>query len=88
MEDKITAYGNYLAGTEKADNTTALYLREAAAFIQYIGDKTVTKTLVMDYKDELMEKYSKPSTINSKIIATNAYLKYIGQGDCTVKTVS
>lgn len=34
MEDKITAYGNYLAGTEKADNTTALYLREAAAFIQ------------------------------------------------------
>ena len=69
MENRLTAYGNYLAGTEKADNTTALYIREAAAFIQYIGDKTVTKTLVMEYKDELMEKYSKPSTINAKIIA-------------------
>ena len=33
MEDKIIAYGDYLAGTEKADNTTALYIREAAAFI-------------------------------------------------------
>ena len=33
MENRLTAYGNYLAGTEKADNTTALYIREAAAFI-------------------------------------------------------
>ena len=31
MENRLTAYGNYLAGTEKADNTTALYIREAAA---------------------------------------------------------
>lgn len=28
MENRLTAYGNYLAGTEKADN-----IREAAAFI-------------------------------------------------------
>ena len=47
MENKLTAYGDYLAGTEKADNTTALYIREAAAFIQYIGDKTVTKTFII-----------------------------------------
>lgn len=87
MENRLTAYGNYLAGTEKAENTTALYIREAAAFIQYIGDKTVTKTLVMEYKDELMEKYSKPSTINAKIIAINSYLKFTGQGACTVKTI-
>ena len=33
MENRLTAYVNYLAGTEKADNTTALYIREAAAFI-------------------------------------------------------
>ena len=80
MEDKITAYGDYLAGTEKADNTTALYIREAAAFIQYIGDRTVTKTLVMEYKDELMEKYRKPSTINAKIIASlflNTLIRFV-----------
>ena len=33
MENRLTAYGHYLAGTEKADNTTALYIREVAAFI-------------------------------------------------------
>ena len=41
----------------------------------------------MEYKDELMEKYSKPSTINAKIIAINSYLKFTGQGACTVKTI-
>ena len=45
----------------KTHNLFVIHEREAAAFIQYIGDKTVTKTLVMDYKDELMEKYTKPS---------------------------
>lgn len=30
MENRLTAYGNYLAGRS---NTTALYIREAAAFI-------------------------------------------------------
>lgn len=64
----------------KTHNLFVIHEREAAAFIQYIGDKTVTKTLVMEYKDELMEKYSKPSTINAKIIAINSYLKFTGQG--------
>ena len=71
----------------KTHNLFVIHEREAAAFIQYIGDKTVTKTLVMEYKDELMEKYSKPSTINAKIIAINSYLKFTGQGACTVKTI-
>ena len=32
MENRLTAYGNYLAGTEKADNTTALYIRGSSGF--------------------------------------------------------
>ena len=87
MKDKFIEYKNYLADTEKADNTIALYEREARAFENYIGKRDVSKQLVTEYKKELSKKYNKIATINAKITAVNVYLKYIRQNQCVVKTI-
>lgn len=87
MKDKFIEYKNYLADAEKADNTIALYEREARTFENYIGKRDVTKQLVTEYKKELTKKYNKIATINAKITAVNVYLKYIRQNQCVVKTI-
>lgn len=86
-EVRLNEYRKYLVDTEKAGNTMVLYLREAEKFMEFAGNRTICKEVVMEYKKLLLKKYAKTSTINTKITAVNRYLKYAGLSECRVKTI-
>ena len=57
-ERKITntqmeSYHQYLIREEKSTATVEKYLRDARAFVVYVGGEIVTKEVVMAYKKEL-----------------------------------
>ena len=63
----IGKFRNYLLEDEKSKATVEKYLRDARAFLVYAGEKAVTKTLVIQYKEYLIEKSYAVRSVNSML---------------------
>lgn len=74
-EKLIIKYKEYLIEEEKSESTIEKYIRDVTAFSEWVGDVEITKTRVLDYKKELVEKYT-PATVNSIIAALNGFFDY------------
>lgn len=73
-----------LVEEEKSNATIQKYLRDVKKFCDFAGEKTVTKELVISYKQYLLQNY-KPASTNSMLAAVNRFLKSVGWFDCEVK---
>lgn len=87
--EKITAYllSEYEANLrqqEKSEATIRKYMRDVKAFEKYVGKTTVTKSKVMDYKEQLLQQYE-ISSANSMIAAINSFFSFAGWQHCKVK---
>ena len=72
---KILRYKEYLIDEEKSDETTKMYIRDIRTFHKWLGDRTLTKQIVLEYKNEIVEKYA-PTTVNTIIAALNGFFNY------------
>ena len=89
----IKEYEAYLIAEELAEASIEKYLADAGELIEYMKDREYNKTSLIAYKDYLLSEEANdgrgytPSSVNSKIISTNKYLKWQGLDDLTIKTV-
>lgn len=84
--ERITAYKDKLIEDELSNNTISKYIRDAQAFENWLNGRDLTKTLTIQYKEQLKEKF-KTSTVNNKIITLNKYLKFNDRAEETVKNI-
>lgn len=84
--DNLEKYADYLLEHELAIQTRKIYLKQAEIFLNFLGDRAITRKEVIGYKQSLVEQNSKIATSNLYIVALNSYLKYAGHGDFCVKT--
>lgn len=82
----MEAYKVYLVEEEKSELTVEKYLRDVRQFLLWLGDKALTKSEVLAYKAELVERYAVAS-VNSILSSLNNYFGFIGRVDCKVKTI-
>lgn len=61
------------------------YLRDINTFVQWLGDRDVTKELTATWKSCLLEQGYAPVTINSMLSALNGLFKFLGWNECRVK---
>lgn len=80
----IRDFENHLHSDEKSDNTIEKYLRDVRAFTVFVQAREISKTVVMEFKASLAEKYEVASA-NSMIAAVNAFLRFMGWSDCCIK---
>ena len=86
LKDKLEEFIVELKYSEKAENTFKKYKVDVCQFINSIEhENDINKDDVIKYKREMMESKFKPSTINSKIISINKFLKYVGLNELLVK---
>ena len=71
----ILQYKNYLVDEEKSDVTVEKYVRDVKAFYEWLGDRELTKSVVLEYKVKLIDEYS-PATVNSVLAALNSFCAY------------
>lgn len=83
-QKEIKTFEKHLYYEEKAELTIQKYLRDIRKFQGYVGNKEITKDLVLNYKKDLKEQY-KISSINSMLAAVNLFLDFVGLKDCKVK---
>lgn len=84
---QIKSYHQYLLREEKSTATVKKYLRDARAFVVYVGDAVVTKEVVVAYKDALQIKAYAVRSINSMLASLNSLLDFLGWSDCKVKAI-
>lgn len=83
---EMELYGEYLLEAELSENTRSVYLREAKAFLEFLGNRKITKKETIEYKKYLLAIGRKASSINLYIVAVNRYLKFAGFESCMIKT--
>lgn len=86
-ERLIQSFNQYLIREEKSTATVEKYLRDARAFVVYVGERNVTKEVVMAYKKYLQKKDYAVRSINSMLASLNSLLDFLGWSDCKVKSI-
>ena len=73
--NQILQYKEYLINEEKSEVTVEKYIRDVQAFYRWLNDRELTKQVVLEYKNELVESYA-PASVNSVIAALNGFFTY------------
>lgn len=83
--EQIASYGQFLYSEERSPGTIEKYLRDINTFVQWLGDRDVTKELTATWKSHLLEQGYAPVTVNSMLSALNGLFKFLGWNECQVK---
>ncbi len=84
IED-VRAFEKYLFVCEKSSVTISKYIHDCKKFLDYIADKSLTKEMVISYKQYLVECGYAVASINSMLAAVNSFVSFINRDDCRVK---
>ena len=82
----LELYAQYLQQEEKSNLTVDKYTRDVRYFLVWAGERGLSKSEVLKYKEELIGRYA-VSSVNSILSSINSYLDFIGRTDCKVKTI-
>lgn len=76
----------YLIQEEKSHHTVEKYQRDLKKFIRFLGAREITKDLVIEYKENLSERYA-VSSVNSMLASLNHFMQFAGWHDFKVKQI-
>lgn len=83
-QEKLRQFEDYLVCEERSDATIEKYLHDMRTFYEFVGDREVVKSIVLDYKNELISTHAVTSA-NSMIAAVNVFFRFCGWYDLCVK---
>lgn len=81
---QLEKYIDYLQNEERSIATVCQYERDVLRFVSFLNLKELTKDVVLQYKQELMEAYQ-PVSVNVKLSALNSFFSFIGRDDLKLK---
>lgn len=92
MEKKLTRehiqrFYTWLKTEEKSKNTIEKYIRDVSAFKKYLGNVSVTKDKVIEYKTKLIDEEYAVRSINSMLASLNSLFTFLGWHDLKVKSI-
>lgn len=80
----IEKYTTYLREQERSKATIQKYLHDIAVLLQFLGGRSMTKAILIDWKQHLIERYAAAS-VNSMLAAINSFLTFAGWRELVVK---
>lgn len=86
-EQTRLAFYRHLEEEEKSAVTIEKYLRDIGTFCRFAEGKSVTKDVVIAYKQHLLERGYAVRSINSMLASLNSLLSFLGWNDCKAKSL-
>lgn len=84
--ESIKAFENHLIDEEKSTATVQKYIRDIMFFSDWLGMRVADKSIVLEYKAYLCEKYA-PASVNAALSSLNSYFVFCGRLDLKVKNL-
>lgn len=75
-EEQLASYKKYLLEEEKSMATITKYLRDLLEFATWLGGRGIDKSLVLEYKALLCEKYA-PASVNACLSSLNGFFNFM-----------
>ena len=85
--ETLEEFKQHLLEEEKSAATIEKYLRDTAAFTAFLAEREVTKELVIEYKQKLIDEGYAVRSINSMLASINSLFSFFGWYDCKVKAI-
>ncbi len=82
----IQKFKEYLIDEEKSSYTLEKYIRDITAFVEWCKETELNKSVVLEYKQEIIEKYA-PASVNSILSSLNSFFAYNEWYDLKVKAL-
>ena len=76
---RIEKYAAFLREQERAAATIEKYVHDLTALAAFLAGKTLSKGLLLEWKETLIETYA-PASVNSMLAAVNGFLSFFGLG--------
>ena len=83
----LASFREHLILEEKSAATVEKYVRDANGFLEFAGDREVTKELAVAYKNDRQERCYAVRSINSMLASINSLMDFLNWADCKVKTL-
>lgn len=84
---QIAAFAQELYQDERSASTIEKYRRNVQSFAIWLDGREVSGETAIAWKQYLIDQRYSPMTINSKVIAVNRFLHYMGWYDCKIRTL-
>lgn len=81
---ELQKFREYLHEDEKSPATVEKYMRDIRTFASYIGEREITKSAVLAYKERLRGQYAVASA-NSMIAALNHFFRFCGWHELCIR---
>lgn len=85
IKENLENYRDFLTHSELSPHTVEKYIRDLHKLLDF-GNEQVDKDFLIAYKKHLSVSYS-PTTVNSYLISSNKYFRWLQRNDLTLKTV-
>lgn len=82
--EQICKYSAYMREQEKSEATIRKYIHDLTALSLYLSGKELTKTILLEWKEHLTERYA-PASVNTMLAAMNGLLDFCGWDNLKVK---
>lgn len=83
-ESQVEAFCENMKKNEKAAATIEKYVREVRLLKEFLGEREITKELLLAYRDRLLTRHL-AQTVNGKLSAINAFLEFAGLEELRMK---
>lgn len=82
--ESLEGYERRLREAERSAATIEKYLRDAGAFLTFLGGRPPSRALLVAYKERLMRRYA-PASVNAMLAGINGYLAFLGREELRLK---
>ena len=79
----LASFAAYLRQEDRAPGTVSKYLRDAAGFAAWLGQRELDRENAAGWKEHLLRQGCAPATVNSMLSAVNCLLRFLGREDCS-----
>lgn len=83
-DDLLHRYIRHLRSLERAPHTIQKYTHDLTVLAQWLGNKPVTKGLLLEWKESLIATHA-PASVNAMLAAANGLLSYLGRSDLRLR---
>ena len=84
--EQIQEFKFYLVNEEKSTVTIDKYIHDIMAFSEWLGNNTLDKTTVLEYKEVLIQKFATAS-VNAAIASLNSFFGFAEHPELKVKSI-
>ncbi len=82
----IQKFKAHLIDEEKSSSTLEKYIRDIKVFMEWCKETELSKIVVLEYKQDIIEKYA-PASVNSILSSLNSFFAYNEWYDLKVKAL-